>query len=68
MAKANYDLPDETLKEVMKLAKARTKREAIIIAMEEYLRRKKIDRLMEASGKISLKWTKSTLEKYRGES
>lgn len=66
MAKANYDLPEETLTRVKKLSGSKTKREAIITAMEDYIRRKKLEKLIHAEGKISLKWNKKSLKNYRG--
>ena len=65
MAKANYDLPTDTLEEVMKLSDAKSKREAIVIAMESYIRKKKIERLIDSYGKVSIDWTRKSLEKYR---
>jgi hypothetical protein len=65
MAKANYDLPVETLEEVMTLSQSKSKREAIIIALESYIKKKKLERLIDSYGKISLSWTRKSLEKYR---
>ena len=65
MAKANYDLPNETIEEIMKLSGAKNKREALIIAMESYLNRKRIEELLQSYGKLSLNWTKKALKKYR---
>ena len=66
MPKANYDLPTETLQEVIKLSGAKSKREALVIAMESYLKRKKIERLILSYGKVPLNWTQKRLRKYRG--
>lgn len=66
MAKANYDLPEEKLQKVVRASGAGSKREAIIIALDEYLAKKKAVALLSAYGKIPLKWTKSSLRKYRG--
>lgn len=66
MAKANYDFPEGMLTKVRKLSKAKTKRQAIIVAMEEYIRRKKIERLIASQGKIPLCWTRASLRKFRG--
>lgn len=49
----------------MKLSDAKSKREAIVIALEEYIRKKKIERLIDSYGKLSLSWTRESLEKYR---
>ena len=66
MSKANYDLPSATIEEVMRLSGAKSKKEALIIALESYLKRKKIEELIEASGQIKLEWNKKSLKKYRG--
>lgn len=66
MSKANYDLPDELIKKVMKKAKVNTKKDAIIIALEAYLKRKKIEEMVDSFGKIPTSWTKQTLAQYRG--
>lgn len=65
MARANYDLPDEKLLRVVKAAGAKSKREAIIIALDEYLRQKKREELAEAFGKAPLAWTRSSFKRYR---
>lgn len=65
MAQANYDLPTDKLLEVLKAAGAKSKREAIVIALDEYLKQKKREKLAGAYGKIDLRWTRSTLRKYR---
>ena len=67
MSKANYDLPDETIEKVVLLSGAKSKREALIIAMESYLKRKQLEELIQSYGKVSLKWTKKSLAKYRGQ-
>ena len=66
MGRANYELPDETLMEVRELSGAKTKREAIVIALEEYIQMKKIQQLIQAQGTLPLNWTKRSLRKYRG--
>lgn len=65
MSKANYDLPDDKIAKVVQEAGVKTKREAIIIALEDYLRRKKIEKLIQYYGKIPLRWTRASLRKYR---
>lgn len=66
MAKANFDLPVDTLEQVVKLSKSKTKREAIIIALESYIQKKKLERLMSSYGEVNLSWTKKSLESFRG--
>ena len=48
--KTTVDIPEEALKDAMRFAKAKTKREAILTAIEEYNRRKKVERFLEEAG------------------
>lgn len=66
MARANYELPEDKLQKVVNISGAHSKREAIIIALDDYLARKKAEALLKSYGKLPLKWTKSSLRKYRG--
>ncbi|OGQ22233.1 MAG: hypothetical protein A3I05_06450 [Deltaproteobacteria bacterium RIFCSPLOWO2_02_FULL_44_10] len=66
MAKANYDLPEEKLMQVVEYSGARSKREAIILALDEYLKNKQLQKLVQQYGKRPLRWTKKTLRAYRG--
>lgn len=65
MGRANYDLPDDTILEVAKYAKAKSKKEAITIALDEYLRKKQAEEIIAAYGKMPLTWTQKTLKKHR---
>lgn len=65
MSKANYDLPDDKLLKVVRLTNASSKREAIIIALDAYLRKKKLEELVQAYGKFNLKWSKRSHRAYR---
>lgn len=66
MARANYDLPEEKLNLVKAYTKAKSKREAIIIALDEYLRQKKLKDLLAMRGKLKLRWSQESLKKFRG--
>lgn len=66
MAKANYDLPEDKLQKVVKESGASSKREAIVIALDDYLAKKKAEALLKAYGKLPTTWTQSSLRKYRG--
>lgn len=48
--KTTVDIPDEALEEAMRHAKAKTKREAVVLAIEEYNRRRRLARLAEDLG------------------
>ena len=66
MGKANYDLPGDKLARVIRFSGARSKREAIILALDEFLKRKKAEKLIRAYGKFPLNWAKKSLRAYRG--
>ena len=52
--RATLDLPKELLDALVELVGARTKGEAVTIAIEEYVRRKRLEELKAASGDIRL--------------
>jgi Arc/MetJ family transcription regulator len=71
--KTTIDIPDSVLKEAMKNTKASTKREAVVRGLEEFNRRKRLEALLERSGKSSTFMTQEELMdmrmergKYRG--
>lgn len=66
MAKANYDLPEEKLRRVVRSSGARSKREAIVLALDEYLLKKEAEALIRSYGKLPLRWTRRSLRAYRG--
>ena len=47
--KTSVDIPENELKDAMKYARAKTKREAIVTALAEYNRRKRMAELVEYS-------------------
>lgn len=65
MGRANYELPDEKLMRVVRLSGAKSKREALVIALDEYLKMKKAQALIRAYGQFPLKWTRKSLRRYR---
>ncbi|MBI2982307.1 MAG: type II toxin-antitoxin system VapB family antitoxin, partial [Deltaproteobacteria bacterium] len=58
--------PDNKLARVVRLSGARSKREALVIALDEYLKKKRAEQLVRAYGKMPLRWTKRSLRYYRG--
>ena len=48
--KTTIDIPEELLAETIRISGAKTKREAVIRALEEYKRRDLIDRLVASFG------------------
>ncbi len=48
----NLDLDDKLIREVVKAGKFKTKKEAVTVAMQEYLKLKKRLALVEMAGKV----------------
>lgn len=63
--KTTVDIPDKVLKEAMKHSKATTKREAIVGALEEYNRRKRMAGLTRHLGTFKQFMTLEELFKMR---
>ena len=60
MAKANYDLPNDKIEEVMRISGAKSKREALLITLDSFLQRKKVEDLMGSFGKFPSAWKKAS--------
>ena len=52
--RATLNIPDELIDEVQRLSGEKTKTQAIVTVMEEYVRRKKMQELLALRGKISI--------------
>lgn len=52
--RTTIDLPDSLIEEAMKWSHQKTKTSVIITALEEYVRKKKLQALKEFRGKVSL--------------
>ncbi len=50
--KTTLNIPDDLIKEAILLSKHKTKTKTIIVALQEYVRRKKIEKIMEYQGKL----------------
>ena len=61
--RTTIDLPDNLVTEVMKATGEKTKTKALIRVMEDYLRRKKIERVLQSAGKIEFVTTADKLRK-----
>ncbi len=59
--KTTLNIPDDLIKKAMSLAKHRTKTETVIIALQEYVRQKKIEQVLKWQGKLQFDetWEKS---------
>ena len=56
------DVPDTLFEELMETTKAKTKTRAICRAIEEYIRRKKIEKLLSLQGKVDIDDTWKDME------
>jgi len=65
MAKTLLDIEKELLDEARRLAKVRTKREAVEVALREFVRRRRAASLASAAGKSSMRWTLADLRGMR---
>lgn len=63
--KTTVDIPDKELKDLMRLTKATTKREAIVAAVTDYNRRKKMAELVKYVGTFKNMMTQEELMKMR---
>jgi hypothetical protein len=59
--KTTLNIPEDLIKKAMSLAKHRTKTETVIVALQEYVRQKKIEKIMQHQGKLQFEdtWEKS---------
>ncbi|MCI1728572.1 MAG: type II toxin-antitoxin system VapB family antitoxin [Chiayiivirga sp.] len=48
--KTTIDIPDKELADAMRFTRARTKREAVVIALEDFNRRKRMAELVKYAG------------------
>ncbi len=58
-------IKEELLEEAKKVSGAKTKKEAVEIALEEFVKRKKAEKLIELEGKIELSFTLSEFLRRR---
>lgn len=61
--RTTLNLDEELIQELVKVTEARTKTEAIHIAAEEMIRRKKLEKLKSLSGKIHIDLDRRKREK-----
>jgi hypothetical protein len=63
--KTTVDIPDKELADVMRFTKAKTKREAIVGAIEEFNRRRRMTELVKHAGTCDRLVTVDELQKQR---
>ncbi len=64
--KITVDLPESELREAMSHTGARTKREAVVIALSEFNRRRRLQKLVESFGTLDDFMTQEDLRRMRG--
>jgi Arc/MetJ family transcription regulator len=59
--KTTLNIPETLIKTAMLLSKNRTKTETVIVALKEYVRKKRIEKILEHQGKLQFEeiWEKS---------
>jgi len=59
--KTTLNIPEDLIRKAMSLAKHKTKTETIVVALQEYVRQKKIEKILEHQGKLQFddSWEKS---------
>ena len=59
--KTTLNIPDDLIKTAMSLSKNRTKTQTIIIALQEFIRKKKVEKILAHQGKLEFDdtWEKS---------
>ncbi len=61
--RTTVDLPEELISDLMALSKTRKKKDAVRVALEEFVRRKKIEKLLALPGKIEISDVTAELER-----
>jgi Arc/MetJ family transcription regulator len=65
--KTTVDIPDDVLQETMRHTGAKTKREAVVIALAEFNRRRRLRSLTERFGTLNGFMTQEGLQRMREE-
>ena len=60
--KTTLNIPDDLIKKAMTLSKHKTKTETVVVALQEYIRKKRIDKILASEGKLEFD---NTSEKSR---
>jgi hypothetical protein len=66
--KTTVDIPDHELQDAMRFTRARTKREAIVTAIADFNRRRRMAELVKYSGTSDTLMTSEELRRLRRES
>jgi Arc/MetJ family transcription regulator len=65
--KTTVDIPEDALQEAMRHTGAKTKRDAVVIALAEFNRRRRLQRLTERFGTLDGFMTQEELQRMREE-
>ena len=65
--KTTVDIPENELREAMSYTGAKTKREAVVIALSEFNRRRRLQKLVESFGTLDEFMTQEELRRIREE-
>jgi hypothetical protein len=63
--KTTVDIPDSELRDAMRFTKAKTKREAIVTAIQDFNRRKRMAELLKHAGSCEKMTTPDELKRQR---
>lgn len=63
--KTTIDIPEDELKEIMRLTGAKTKKEAVVTAIREFNRRRKLGRLLDRLGTFEEVMSQGELQEMR---
>jgi len=55
--KTTLNIPEDLIKKAMSLSKHRTKTETVVVALQEYIRQKKIAEILGQEGKLQFEET-----------
>ncbi len=61
--RATLNIPDELISEVLKLSGEKSKTKAIVTAMQEFIREKKLQKILSLRGKIKIDDVTKKLDK-----
>jgi len=50
--KTTLNIPEDLIRKAMSLAKHKTKTETVLVALQEYVRKKKIEKILASEGKL----------------
>ena len=59
--KTTLNIPEDLIRKAMSLAKHKTKTETVVVALQEYIRKKKIEKILASEGRLQFDdtWEKS---------